>query len=128
MANTGDMIYTKLSGDGTISASVGTRISPQWVQENSALPYISYTLVSGNPIMVKNEDSFQDKELWQITVFDDVYDTAKTLAARARIVLEGFSGTSASVVVKNIVYEGSFEASDGKVFQVSNDYEVNRVV
>jgi len=128
MANSGDMIYAKLSADGTLSASVGTRISPQWVQENSALPYISYTLISGNPITVKNVVSFQDKELWQVTVFDDTYDTAKTLAARARVVLEGFAGTSASVVVKNIVYEGSFEASDGKVFQVSNDYEVNRVV
>ena len=128
MANTGDAIYSRLSANGTISAAVGTRISPQWVRENSALPYVSYTLISGNPIRVKNEDSFQDKELWQITVFHTNYDSAKTLAAAIRADLEGFKGTSASVVIKNIVYEGSAEDAEGKVFQVSVDFEINRVV
>ena len=127
MANTGDAIYTLLNANGTISAAV-SRISPNWIQENSALPYISYTLISGNPIRVKNEDSFQDKELWSISVFDDDYDNTKTLAATARSVLEGYKGTSASVVIKNIVYEGSSEGGDGKVFQVSVDFEINRTV
>jgi hypothetical protein len=128
MANTGDLIYSRLSANGTISALVSTRISPQWVQENSALPYISYNMIAGVGIMVKNEDTFQDKELWQINVFDTNYDQAKTLAAAVRADLEGYSGTTASVEVKNIVYEGSSENSEGRVFQVSVELEINRVL
>lgn len=127
MANTGDFIRTKLIADATILASVSV-ISPHWIQENTQTPYISYTLITGNPIRVKNESSFQDKELWQITVWHTNYDSAKTLLARVRTVLEGYSGTTASVVVKNIVFEGSAEDSDGKMFQVSSDFEINRVV
>ncbi len=127
MASTGDFIYSRLSADGTVSASV-SNISPQWVQENTALPYVSYQLIASNPIGVKNQDSFQDKELWQISVFHTVHRSAKTLAQAIRDNLEGYAGTTASVVVKNVVYEGTSEDSDGKVFQVNVDLEINRVV
>jgi len=128
MANTGDFIYSRLSNNATITAQTSTRISPHWVQENSTLPYISYMMISAVPITVKNEDSFQDKELWQISVFDDDYDNAKTIAATVRADLEGYSGTTASVVVKEVVYEGSAEFSEGRVFQITADFEINRTV
>ena len=128
MASSGDFIYSRLSNNATVSASVGTRISPHWIQENSELPYINYALVVGTPITVKNEDSFQDKEVWQVTVFDTDYNNAKTLAAAIRADLEGYSGTTASVVVKNVVYQGSSEDAEGKVFQVNGDFEINREV
>ena len=128
MANTGDFIYSRLSNNSNITAQVSTRISPHWVQENSPLPYVAYQMISSVPITVKDGDSFQDKELWQISSFDKDYDNAKDIAANIRADLEGYSGTAASVVVKEVVYRGSAEYSEGKVFQIDVDFEINRTV
>lgn len=78
-------LRTKLIADGTISASVGARVYLENAGEDSALPYVVMSLVSGGSTNDTPRDALD--EMWQIKAVAADGATALTLEAALRAAL-----------------------------------------
>lgn len=78
-------LRAKLTGDATISASVGARVYLENAGEDSALPYIVMSLVSGGSTNDTPRDALD--EMWQIKAVADAGATALTLESAIRAAL-----------------------------------------
>ncbi len=99
-------ITTKLTGDATITAALGTRIySDVASQSNTQYPYAVIENVSHVMDANLSADRIMDDELWQVRVVTQsaAYDSLETVVDRIRTVLHQASGTG----VIGCVFEGA---------------------
>ena len=88
---------TQYVGGGRIPANRGS----QW---------IIYNIISSLPHNTKDGASDYDKYRFQIDSYARTYSAVDTLAASVRSTLDEYSGTSESVVIDHIFFEGEFDS------------------
>jgi hypothetical protein len=104
-------LTTKLTGDATIAAVLGSRIySDIASQSNTQYPYAIIENVSQVMDANLSADRIMDDELWQVRVVTQsaAYDGLETVVDRIRTVLHQASGTG----VIGCVYEGAQRMTD----------------
>lgn len=122
-------VYTILTGDATLSASVGTRVYGGGLPQEPAFPCVSFQVVSSIPdrtLGEKTADSYHS--IFQIDVFADDYESSKEIAAKVRNALEGYKGSVGNVSIKDIwVWDAgtdNIDSSDALEYRVTAQYEV----
>jgi len=83
--------YSTLSGDGGVSALVGTKIHPHIVPEGTALPYITYSMVVGTPFNKLAGRTGLEKKRIQVNCWASTYAAAKALAEAVKTALDSTS-------------------------------------
>ena len=89
-------LYAELTGDGTISGLVSTRVYPLYAPQDASLPYIVYQFISRITDYSQSGATGMKIPRVQIRSVAATYDGAQTLAAAVESVLSGFSGTMGS--------------------------------
>lgn len=123
----GKAIYDILSTDGTVSASVSTRIYPDTVPQQAAFPFIAYTLVSTAPTDIKDGVSPLDTISLQVDIYSQDYGVTQGLNDAVRTALDRYRGTNNGVVIDGIRFAntgaGRYD-EELEVYWVSQDYDV----
>ena len=105
----GDVIYSLLSNDATVSAIVGTKIFPFVAIEDIKYPYIVYDNLGVEPTQCKGEVSSLDTISVNIELYSETLGEIEDLGNKVRTALDRVSGTTETVVVQSI----SFRDEDG---------------
>lgn len=110
------IVYTLLTGNAAVAALVGTKIFPGLVPQNTAMPAISYELVSGVEILPINAQAggVIIRSRVQVSVLARTYTEVKTIHEAIRGALLFKSGLIAGVQVIGITREliGADERDD----------------
>jgi hypothetical protein len=84
----GSTIYTVLTGDGDVSALVGTRIYPEGkVPQNPTAPYVEYSRIAGTPTHTLTDFGNTENVQVQIDCYSDDYSEVEDLAQKVRAAL-----------------------------------------
>jgi hypothetical protein len=86
---------------------------------DAAKPYLSYEVLTEQPVNVMGSETAPTEVLFQVNIFTDTFLQAVNVTNDVRTALTRFSGTTNSVVVQDIFYENrndNFDESD-------NDYQ-----
>jgi len=80
------------------------------IPANRGSQWIIYNMISSLPHNTKGGASDYDKYRFQIDSYARTYSAVDTLAASVRSTLDEYSGTSESVVIDHIFFEGEFDS------------------
>ncbi len=97
------VVYELLSGDGTLSGLVGTRITPNLVPQGSSMPAVSYTQTSGLREQVMTGPVGLVNSRWQINCWGLSYASVRGVANAVREAIDGYSGSGTGVTVQVIM-------------------------
>ncbi len=114
-ADVSQTIYSTLSGDSAVSALVGNRIYPVWVNNDPAKPYITYRLISAAPQNTLDDDPLVDQRRVQIDAWADSYADAHAVESAVRDALQPLG------MFVNI---NEFDEPDLRLFRVSMDLSI----
>jgi|TARA_Y100000310_G_scaffold169451_1_gene169495 hypothetical protein len=119
-----DVIYSKLSNDGDVSAIVGTKIYPYLAIENIKYDYIVYEQTGVEPTDCKDGASTLDTVLFNIEMYSKTPSDLEDLSTKVRTVLDRFGGTVETIVVQSIQFTGedSGYADEDRVFMKIQQY------
>lgn len=122
--NIGPAIYSILTSDATIGGYVSTKVYPLAAPQNTAMPYITYQLVSDKPN--KNKDRVTSIETLrvQIDVIAKTYENVGQIADAIVNALSFYSGTVAGITIDIITFEDENDLSDveADVYRKEQDY------
>ena len=107
----GKAIYGILSATAAVTALVSTRIYPNNVPQDVALPFLAYTITAVEPTMTKDVKSPLDVIRFSVDCYSTNYDMTMQIANAVRAALDGYKNTINSQNVQRITYDGQ---SDGK--------------
>jgi len=104
----GNAIYKILADDAGVGAICANQIYPQFAPQKSALPFITYDLISNVPLNSKGNTSHIDSVRVQLNCIADDPLEAANLAAAVRTALDGYAGTPAGtgVALRNVMFDG----------------------
>ena len=97
-------IYTLLAADAGVGAICGDRISPHNRLQGTALPAVTYELVDLEPFQKLGGNAGLTAATVTITTIAETYADARSLAEAVFDALDGYAGTSASVVIQSCQY------------------------
>jgi len=127
MADVGQAIYSRLSGNAPVAALVSTRIFPYTPIDPKTRPYITYHLVS----MVQRPHAMGTTpglvtDRYQVDLWADSYEAMIALDDAVYAALSRWRGTVATVTVEDSMHVDRREIyePDTELFRRSNDYEV----
>ena len=110
------VVYTLLTGNAAVAALVGTKIYPGLIPQNTAMPAVTYELVSGVEILPINAQAGGVilRSRVQVSVLARTYTEVKNIQEAIRGALLFKSGLTAGVQVIAITREliGSDERDD----------------
>ena len=109
-----DAIYSRSQTFAGLSALIGTRLYDVQAPQNTAMPYVTYQLVSAERHHVMTRDTLGRPRV-QFDSFGATREVAENVNAQVIACFNRWKGTVASVVIKDTVIE-----SDG-VDQQSDD-------
>jgi len=92
-------IYSILTNDTDVKALVVKRVYPLIVAQGVAMPAITYQQIGGPRYHTTSGPIGMANTLYQINCWAESYDDMKDLSEKTRKALDGYSGTSASVVI-----------------------------
>jgi hypothetical protein len=95
-------IYTILSDDGGVSQLVADRIYPIVIDQGADMPAITYQQITGPRSHNVSGPIGWVQSRYQITAWAETNLQASDLATAIREVIDGYSGTSASLVIDHI--------------------------
>ena len=107
----GKAIYGILSATAAVTALVSTRIYPNNVPQDVALPFLAYSITAVEPTMTKDVKSPLDVIRFSVDCYSTNYDTTMQIANAVRAALDGYKNTINSQNVQRITYDGQ---SDGE--------------
>lgn len=123
-------IYHLLSNDSTLTAllSSTTAIWPEIAPQGAANPCIVFTETTGDVNNTNDGVSELDVQNIQVDVYADSAAQRNTIAARVRTVLDGVSGTYASIVVDSITFQYGLKLYDdiAKCYRFTSDYNLRQ--
>ena len=99
----GKAIYKILSDDSTVSGYVSTRIYPLRINQNDALPAITYEVLNSVPSDTKGGTTGKSKLdvlRLEILSYSTTYIEVQNIKAGIRSVLDRYSGTPSGTGVK----------------------------
>lgn len=109
------------AGYGTLA---GDRFYPLVIPQGVALPAATYERVSDQTIHASGADQKTRGPRVRVTAWGSTYASAKALAAQIVAALRDYTGTSSSVTIQRIFYEGDsdgYEADTERYF-VDQDF------
>lgn len=114
-----EAFVTILEADAGVNALVGTgddsRIFPNEIPQRMPMPAILYTLVNLETDHAMGVDTGLVNASYQFSCYDegdDKYDGAKALVAVVKTALSRFKGTSAGVVIQDVLHDGETDLFD----------------
>jgi len=119
----GDVIFSLLSNDATVSGLVGTKIFPYVAFENNVYPYIVYEQVGLEPTDTKDGVSELDVVIYDIEIYTKNPADLTTLSNAVRDALDRYSGTVNTKLIDSIRYLGEnsgFSLEDRVYLRVQN--------
>lgn len=119
----GDVIYSLLSNDATVSGLVGLKIYPYIGMENIVYPYIIYDQTELTPTDTKDGVSELDVVSYDIEVYAKSPDDLTTISNAVRDALDRYSGTVNSKLIDSIRYIGEntgFDLEDRVYLRMQN--------
>lgn len=104
MAMEAKALYGRLTAVSGVTDLVSTRIYANAAPAGIRSPYIVYQQISGPRVHTCDGPLNLTRSRYQITCWsDDQYDDAEAIAEAVRVALDGYSGTVAAVVVRQIM-------------------------
>jgi len=121
----GKAIYYLLSNNDGLSALVGTRVFPEIAEQNTALPYVVYTIRSNEPSDTQRGPSELDTASVEVNCFAETYQTAIAISVAVRAAIDRAKGTYSGVNVQSIQYLSEVMGFDEmrRVYFVTADYQ-----
>lgn len=123
-------IYHLLSNDSTLTAllSTATAIWPEIAPQGAANPCIVFMETTPEVNNTNDGVSELDVNNIQVDVYADSAAQRNTIAARVRTVLDGASGTYASIVVDSITFQYGLKLYDdiAKCYRFTSDYNLRQ--
>lgn len=119
-----EALFTELSGDSDISASVGTRIYPSIAPQNATTPFIIYSKIAETYDHAMSVDPNIKSPRYQISAYSTSYLEAKTVSKNVENLLRDYSGnfgpSSEPISVQRIFMEFEMDMShrDLETFEV----------
>lgn len=119
----GDVIFSLLSNDATVSGLVGLKIYPYIGKDNIVYPYIIYDQTSLQPTDTKDGVSELDVVSYDIEIYTKNPADLTTLSNAVRDALDRYSGTVNAKLIDSIRYLGEnsgFSLEDRVYLRVQN--------
>jgi hypothetical protein len=110
--NVGKSIYALLNADSDVTNIATGGIHPQIIPQGKVPPFIAYRVDAVNPHETKDGVSTVDHFDVTIACFAKKYITMDSLAQEVRNTLDGYQGTSASIVIDSIIFEDKTDLYD----------------
>ena len=127
--STGKAIYGILSANAGVTALVSTRIYPDMATQNTAFPFVVYSVQGLTPSDTKDGASKLDMVDVSIMSFAKTYAEAQDIAAACRTALDRYSGTVSGIAIDSIKLQdqqaGQMELNE-HVFSVMQGYMVRQ--
>lgn len=127
MADIGEAIYARLSGDATLTGLLNGGIYPYTPKTTPQRPYITYQLIN---LMERPHAMDDDPSLvidrYQVDVWADSYSSVVAVASEVNRLLSRWRGVSAGVTIGgtlNTDRRDMYE-SDTELFRRSIDYQI----
>lgn len=98
-------IYALLTGDGTLTALVSTRVTPVLVPQGSAMPAVTYAQVSGIRIHATSGPAGLVNSRWQFNCWGVSHASVRAVSDAVRQAIDGYSGTIGGVTIQAIQTE-----------------------
>ena len=124
-------IYKLLTEDATVRDIVATRVYAQTAPQGRALPFITYTRVSGMHYHDMTGIEGLANVRVQVDCWSDKYAQVKQLAERVRLALDGHQGDVGTFDVRSVLLESDndafvspFRGEDTGVHRQSMDFQV----
>lgn len=114
-------LYSKLTGSSSVTALVSTRIYPNAIPQNVALPAVAYQVISTDRNYKHAGQSNVALPRLQITVEASSYSSMIAVCAAIRAALSGYKGTVGSVVIGGIFLETEYDG-----YNLATDTTVRR--
>ena len=107
----GKAIKKILDDDAGVGAICANRIYPQFAPQGSAMPFVTYDIISNVPLNSKGDTSAIDSFRVQVNCIGVSMDAVAGLAAAVRTALDGYSGTptATGVTLRGIMFEGEVD-------------------
>jgi len=126
----GKALYYLLSNDIDVSGIVGTRIYQDMPPQDSAFPFIVYTVISTAPTNTKDYStkSVLDAVQVQIDMYSRKVTEINNLATYVRNQLDGYTGTQSGSIIRQCRFLNDSSGDpelEIPVYFRSQDYEIH---
>lgn len=121
-----------LLSDSEVLSLVGTSIFPGWGGQNQAYPYATYQrTTAARVVYLGGETCAVVRARIQYDIWGETYKSAKDIAERFRLVLNGLTGVHGGMRFHLIKLDGEFDSvefpyagQEEALYRVSQDYLV----
>lgn len=128
MADIGEAITSRLTGNATVAALVGDRVAPFKEDQAPTRPYITYQLINMGPRPhAMGSDPAVVTDRYQVDLWADTYAAVIELDDAVMAMLSRWRGTEAGVTVQasfHVDRRDGYE-SDTKLHRRSLDFEIS---
>lgn len=121
MIKTGKVIYNLLSSNTGLTSTIGTKIFPLVLSENTELPAITYERTYTNEF---NRDSFISTSTFDLNILSENYSESIDIASKIDEILNNYKGENSGINIKNIRNISGTETYNEGVFIQRITYEV----
>ena len=104
--NTGKAIYNILKDNIAVSSMVGTRISPNVMEQTSDFPFIVYDVTSDDPEGQKDSVALLDTATVMVSAYCRSYKDSNKLGNYIRTALDRVNGLNSGVDIQSINFDG----------------------
>lgn len=120
-------LYSLVTGNASIGAMIGTNMFPVVLPENTPLPAIRYTVVSGTSGATFDASGGPQCLRMQFDCFANDADTADALRNALTDLLDGFNGTLSEGTYVTIFscMQIDFFDSDPRQFRCAQEFYIN---
>lgn len=120
-------LYSKLTGDATLSGLMSSRWYPLWLPQDPTLPAGVYRRVTTSQDMA--HDGAIDIE-WlrmQLDIYAESFADVREVANAVRDCINGFSGTVDSTKVWSVIFDNEVDdwTDLTEVYRITQDYHIN---
>jgi hypothetical protein len=121
----GEALYSKLTGDGDVSALVGTRIYPNVIPQDADLPALAFQQISRPGDMAHDGPYGVVFPRFQITAQANTYDEVADLINKVRIAIDGTTGLWGGTA--GVTVEGTFVKNIQDGYEFATERETKRL-
>lgn len=108
-------IRSLIVNDATVNAVVSGRVYPWMHQQGADFPLIVYTLDGTEPTQGIGGHLDLTRAVLTVESIAETYSAAKDLADKVRDVLNDYSGTSETVVIKSLMHDNDTASIDNSM-------------
>ena len=107
MAELEEAVYSRLTGNVAVAAMVSTRVYPNKIPQEAALPAVAYQRISARRVKAHAAPTGLARVRVQVTCVSRSYSEVKALAAAVRTAMQGVMGS-----VGGVTLQGSWLETD----------------